>query len=67
MFLEKRVLSVFKYSSYLKLYKKSEKTNDAFLRKIPASQIDGQTDRETDRQTGRQTDWQINRQTLVIL
>ena len=36
----KRVLSVFKYSSYLPLLKKSEKTNDQFLGKTPNRQFD---------------------------
>ena len=34
-FLEKRTLSVFKESNYLPLLKKSEKTNDPFLREMP--------------------------------
>ena len=42
---EKRSLLVFKYSSYLPLGKKSEKTKDPFLRKMP----DWRTDRQTDR------------------
>ena len=34
IFLEKRALSVFKYSNYLALHKKSEKPNDQLLRKM---------------------------------
>ena len=44
IFLEKRTLSVFEYSNHLLLRKKSEKTNDPFLRKMP----NWQTDRKTD-------------------
>ena len=40
-----------KHSNYLPLCKKSEKTNDPFLRKMPHWQIDKQTDRQADRQT----------------
>ena len=41
---EKRSLLVFKYSSYLPLGKKSEKTKDPFLRKMPNWRTDRQTD-----------------------
>ena len=49
IFLEKRALS-------LPLSKKSEKTKDLFLRKIPNWRTDRQMDGQTDRQTERQTD-----------
>ena len=54
IFLEKG-LSVFKYSNFLSLCKKSEKTNDPFLRKMPNWQTNWhrQTGRQTARQTGR--------------
>ena len=41
---KKKALSVFKYSNYLPLCQKSEKTNEAFLRKIPNCWTDRQTD-----------------------
>ena len=41
IFLGKRVLSVFKYSNYLPSCKKSEKTIEPFLRKMPNWQTDG--------------------------
>ena len=40
IFLETRALSVFQYSNYLPLCKKSEHTNDPFLRKMPNWQTD---------------------------
>ena len=49
-FSAKRALSVFKYSSYLPSCKKSEKTNELFLRK---TQTDGRMDRRPDRQTNK--------------
>ena len=51
IFLEKRVLSVFKYSNYVPSFKKSENANDPILRKIPN---DWRNDRQTKRQTDRQ-------------
>ena len=47
-----------KYSNYLPLCKKLEKTNDPFLRKMPHWRIDKQTDRQADGQaeTDRKTD-----------
>ena len=42
IFLEKRALSVFKYSNYLPPCKKLEKTNEPFLRKILNWQCDRQ-------------------------
>ena len=42
------VLSVLKYSNYPPSCKKSEKTNDLFLREMPT---DGQPPRQPDRQT----------------
>ena len=44
----KRARSVFKYSNYLPSCKKSEKTNELFLRK---TQTDGRMDRRPHRQT----------------
>ena len=49
--LEKRVLSLFRYSNYLPLCQKSEKTNELFLRKMPNWRTDRQTDTQTDRKT----------------
>ena len=49
-FLWKRAQSVFKYSNYLTICKKSEKTNDPFLKKMPnlqTRQTNGQMDRWT--------------------
>ena len=43
LFLEKRALSVFKYSHFPPSCKKSEKTNDTFMWKLPNWQTDGQT------------------------
>ena len=43
-FLEKRTLSVFRYSNYLSLCQKSEKTIEQFLRKTPNWQTGRQTD-----------------------
>ena len=40
---EKRTLSVFKYSNYLPWCKRSEKTNDPFMRKIPNWRTDRQS------------------------
>ena len=37
---KKRALLVFKYSNYLPLCQKSEKTNEPFLRKMPKGQTD---------------------------
>ena len=56
---EKRALSAFKYSDYLPLSQKAEKTNELFLRKIAeltGKQAGRQAGRQTDRQTERQTD-----------
>ena len=50
IFLEKKFLSVFKCSSYLRSCPKSEKTNMPFLWKMLNWQMDGQTDGRTDRQ-----------------
>ena len=50
---EKRVLSAFKYSDYLPLSQKAEKTNELFLRKIAEL-----TGKQAGRQAGRQTDRQ---------
>ena len=44
IFLEKRPLSLLRYSSYLSSYQKSEKTIDQFLRKTPYWRTDRQTD-----------------------
>ena len=62
---KKRALSVFKYSSFLPSYHKSEnKTNEPFLRKTSSSRTDRQTltDRQRDRETDRQTDRYTDRQ-----
>ena len=56
-FLEKRTLSVFKYSNYLPSCKKSEKTNDPFLRKM----LNWCTDRQAD------TDGQTNDDSFFFL
>ena len=63
----KKALSVFKYSNYLTLCKKSEKTNDPFLRKMPDRQTDRQTDRQADGQTDRQTDRQTDNSDFIRL
>ena len=63
IFLEKRVLSVFKYSNYLLSCKKLEKTNSRFLRKILNRRTDRQTGNQTDRQEDRQRDRRPNGQT----
>ena len=39
--LEKRTLSVFKYFNYLPSCKKSEKTNETFLKKMTDGRTDG--------------------------
>ena len=44
IFLEKGLYQFYKYSNYLPSCKKSEKTNELFLRKMPNWQTDGQTD-----------------------
>ena len=44
---KKKAQSVFKYYNYLPSCKKSERTNEPFLRKM----LNCQTDRQTDRQT----------------
>ena len=49
IFLEKRAMSVFRYSNYLSLCQKSEKTIEQFLRKTPNWWTDRQTDRATDK------------------
>ena len=43
----KKALSAVKYSNNLQSCKKSEKTNEPFLRKIQASRTDRQMDRQT--------------------
>ena len=53
IFLEKRALSVCRYSNYLSSCQKSYKTIEQFLRKTPNWPTDRQT--QTDRQTDRQT------------
>ena len=57
---EKRAQSVIVYYNYLPLYKKSGKTNDPFLRKMPNWQtdglLDGWMDGWTDGLTKKQTD-----------
>ena len=63
IFLEKRVLSLFKYSNYLLSCKKLEKTNSRFLRKILNRRTDRQTGNQTDRQEDRQRDRRPNGQT----
>ena len=42
--LEKRTLSVFKYFNYLPSCKKSEKTNETFLKEMTDGRTDGWTD-----------------------
>ena len=54
IFLEEGAQSVFKYSNYLPLCKKSEETGNSFLRKN-VELTDGQTDRQTDKQTDTHT------------
>ena len=54
IFLEEGAQSVFKYSNYLPLCKKSEETGNPFLRKN-VELTDGQTDRQTDKQTDTHT------------
>ena len=54
IFLEEGAQSVFKYSNYLPLCKKSEETGNSFLRKN-FELTDGQTDRQTDKQTDTHT------------
>ena len=44
IFLGKGLCQSYKYSNYLPSCKKSEKTNELFLRKMPNWQTDGQTD-----------------------
>ena len=46
-FLEKKALTVFTYSNYLPSCKKSEKTNEPSLRKMPNWRTDRQTDGQT--------------------
>ena len=54
-------LSVFKYSNYLPSCKKSETTNDPFLRKIQNWQTNRQTDRQQQFQVGRGTKKALNK------
>ena len=63
IFMEKRLLSVFKYSNYLRSCKKWEENNHQFLRKMTNRRTDRQTGNQTDRQTGRQVERQTPKRT----